>query len=499
MGDVDVVDLLVAVEHVVAAHRSELDTLNVFPVPDADTGRNVLATVRAARAAAEQAAPDEDARALAVRGAVQGARGNAGVLTSQLLRALLEADGDWAARLDRAARWSRAAVAHPVEGSFLTAVAAAATASADAVGAAAQLRAATAAAHAAVAASPTQLEVLARAGVVDAGARAAALVLEAVTGHVTGSDPAPPAVDVPEGGPRTVACPVDDARFEVMYLLTPDATDTVDRVREALDRIGGSVVVVEADRLVSVHVHTDDIGAALEVGLSHGRPHDVRVEDLHEGTRTAAARTATATDDGGGETATGLVVGADGEVIGRIAAATGATTLPIGAATPSADEIRAAVARTGHDRVLLLPGAADLAAAAAAAGLDGVTVADRVDGPAVLLAALAVLDPDDPDPAAVGEVVEHVREGWVAAIDRGWAWRTDDAVGQATDDPVAALADLLPRLADSPELVTLVLGADVTVAAQDAAANVLQQQWPEAAVDVVDAGLQRVTFAVGCE
>ncbi len=494
MGDEEVVDLLVAIEHLVAEHRDELDDLNVFPVPDADTGRNVLATVRAARAAAEQAPPGDE-RSHATRGALQGARGNAGTLTSQLLRALLEPEGSWAERLALADRLARDAVAHPVEGSFLTAVSAAAAAAAVDVDAATQLERATAAAHAAVEASPTQLEVLARAGVVDSGARAAALVLEAVTCHVTGRAPDPPPVDVPAGGPAVVACDVDDARYEVMYLLTPSAEDAVLRVREGLARIGGSVVVVEADQLVSVHVHTDEIGAALDVGLDHGRPHDIRVEDLHEG--AAAARAGRPPRQAPAAGSPGLVVGADGDGMAQLAAASGATTLPLATGTPDAADVRAAVARTGHDRVLLLPGSPDLAAAAA--GLDEVVVLQEVDGPARLLAALAVLDPGAPDAAALVEVATAVREGTVVPVDGGWAWRVGGQEAGTSDRPLAALAGLLAALDDDPELVTLLLGDDVGVALADAAAAAVTKRWPDAELDVVDVGLARATFVVGCE
>lgn len=494
MGDEEVVDLLVAVEHLVDAHRDELDALNVFPVPDADTGRNVLATVRAARAAAEQAV-DGDAATHAVRGALQGARGNAGVLTSQLLRALLAGAGDWADRLARADELARDAVAHPVEGSFLTAVSAAAAAAAEEEVAERQLERATAAAHAAVAASPTLLEVLARAGVVDSGARAAALVLEAVTCHVTGRSPDPPAVDVPAGGPRVAACDLDDARFEVMYLLTPDADDTVDRVREALARIGGSVVVVEADRLVSVHVHTDEIGAALDVGLDHGRPHDIRVEDLHEG--TAAARAGRPERPAPATGRPGLVVGADGDGIAQLAAASGATTLPLATGTPDVADVRAAVARTGQDRALLLPASAELAAVAA--GLDEVVVLHEVDGPARLLAALAVLDPAAPDAAALVEVATDVREGAVVRVDDRWAWRVGDRTGAPVDDPLVALDGLLADLDGDPELVTLLLGAGVGVALADAAAAAVGSHWSSAQLDVVPVGLGNAVLVVGCE
>lgn len=497
MGDEGVVDLLVAVERLLAAHADELDALNVFPVPDADTGRNVLATVRAARAGAEQAGAGA-ARSYAVRGALRGARGNAGVLTSQLLRALLDPDGDWPARLQRADELAREAVAHPVEGSFLTAVRAAAVASATVEGPLAQLRAATAAAHVAVRDSPTQLEVLARAGVVDAGARAAALVLEAVTAHLGDTTPAPPVVDVPADGPRVAACADDDdARFEVMYLLTPNDEDVVADVRAGLDRIGGSVVVVSADRLVSVHVHTDDIGAALDVGLAHGRPHDVRVEDLHEGARAAAARRGAPAVPS--VTGPGLVVGADGAELARLAAATGATTLPLAGDTPTAEDVAAALVRTGAQHVVLLPASPQLAALAQ--DVEGVTVVPEVDGPARLLAALAMLEPGRPDVAGAAAAAGQVREGAVVERGEGWVAVVGGTGTAERDDPLVALDDLLDRLAadGQPELVTLLLGESVRVAQADAAAGALQRRWPDAELDVVDVQLRRAVFVVGCE
>ncbi len=505
MTQVEVTDLLVAVERLVAAHRDELDALNVFPVPDADTGHNVLATVRGARAGAEQAPADQRWRG-AVDGAVRSARGNAGVLTSQLLRALLEQPGapGWPERLARADELARAAVAHPVEGSFLTAVRAAATAAADHDEPHDQLTAAVAAAHAAVEESPGLLEVLARAGVVDAGARAAALVLEAVTGVVTGRPPSPPPVEVPEGGPHVTGCEADGAQYEVMYLLEPGEEDVVAAVRGALDRIGGSVVVVAADRLVSVHVHTDDIEAALDVGLAHGRPHHIRVEDLVAGARAAAERRGVPAADVAVGTA-GVVVGTDGAGLARLVAAAGAITVPL-SPPPGAAELRAAVTRTGRDRVIVLPGTPDLAALAATAAVVGVdvVVVDAVDDPARLLAALAVLDPSAPDPELLAEVAAGVRSGHVDGGDAaGWrAVARVDAGGpvavESALEGLEAVADRLGR-AGAPELVSLLVGEGVATALVHAATAALERRWPDAEVDVVDAGLTSATFTVGLE
>lgn len=508
MAEVDVVGLLVAVERLVAAHREELDALNVFPVPDGDTGRNVLATVRAARVGAEQAAPG-DRRAAAIDSALQGARGNAGSLVSQLLHALLEdaagRDDAWPARLARADALTRAAVARPVEGSLLTAVRAAATAAAEHDEPSVQLRAAVAAAHLAVEESPGLLEVLARAGVVDAGARAAALVLEAVAACEDGVAPDPPPVEVPADGPPVEQCQPSDARYEVMYLLDPAGPDAAGPLREALARVGESVVVVGADRLVSVHVHTDDIGAAIDAGLAHGRPHRVRVQDLLTDAAEAAARVgaveppAAVTSSG-----TGLVVGADGVGVARLAARAGAITLPLlPGRPPTPQEVRAAVERTGRERVVVLPGVRDLAAMAVP-GPDGVQVevVTAVDDAARVLAVLAVLGPGELDPALLAEVAGAVRTAHVRQVEDGWAVDVDPGRGTSAATSLAALAAAASALGEdhgAPELATLLLGRDVDAALREAAADTLQLQWPDAEVEVVDAELRGATFLVGVE
>ena len=122
-----------------------------------------------------------------------------------------------------------------------------------------------------------------------------------------------------------------------------------------------------------------------------------------------------------------------------------------------------------------------------------------MDGPARLLAVLAVLDPSAPDETALREVAAAVREGAVVPSGRGWTWHRDGRLGGTSGDPVTALTDLLTELGDAPELVTLLLGEDVSTAQQDAAAAAVEQRWPAAELDVVDVGLRRATFVVGCE
>ena len=264
--------------------------------------------------------------------------------------------------------------------------------------------------------------------------------------------------------------------------------------------IGASVVVVAADRLVSVHVHTDDIGAALEAGSRHGRPHNVRVEDLHEGVRRAA-------DGPGGGSGSGPVVATG--LVGdrrrrhrRPRGRCGRDHRALSAAPgPTVEDLRIAVARTGHDHVSCCrptPELAGLATQLDPADAE-VTVVAEVDDVARLVAALAVLDPSAPDPTLLAEVATAVRSGSVTGADDRWTSTVGDRQAHS-DTPLAALADLLEHLgADTPELVSLLLGRDVGVVLREAAAAAVARRWPSADLDVIEAGLGSATFVVGVE
>lgn len=303
-------------------HCAEIDRINVFPVPDCDTGTNLLLTMRAAGEAARRArdpdgpglpdGPDlPDAWAVAAvlaRGALLGARGNSGVILSQLLRGVAEAVGAVAAvglgavgaaaagvrdgtaptggtvladALVRASRLATASISRPKEGTVLTVLAAAAAA-AGATGSdrldVVALAAADSAASA-LAATTAQLPELARAGVVDAGGLGLYLVLDALAGLATGRTGGG---EIPGGvpaAPPTVVEPSRDAHeYEVMYLLDDSDPEEVDVLRATLDAIGDSVVVVgDGNGTWNVHVHCTDIGASIEAGIRAGRPNRITV------------------------------------------------------------------------------------------------------------------------------------------------------------------------------------------------------------------------------
>lgn len=269
--------------------RDAIDALNVFPVADADTGTNLHLTMTAAAdALATRESATGDAWAALSRAALLGARGNSGVILSQVLRGVAEhapVDGPGLAQaLRHAADVAYTAVGDPVEGTMLTVAAAAADAAIAAGSAdlAAVAEAAAEGAREALDRTPDQLAVLAEAGVVDAGAAGLVVVLEALAracaGRSRGSGELP-YVPAPRDGVRPPMVAAAGPAYEVMYLLdAPD--DAIEGLRGTLGPLGDSLVVVGGDGEWNVHVHVDDVGAAVEAGIVAGRPHRVRVTHL---------------------------------------------------------------------------------------------------------------------------------------------------------------------------------------------------------------------------
>jgi DAK2 domain fusion protein YloV len=354
------------------AARAEIDQLNVYPVPDGDTGTNLMLTVGAAQEAVSAAGPSlaDTVKALAV-GSHMGARGNSGVIVSQLLRGLRDVPidnerigpADLAAALTAGARGAYAAVSAPVEGTLLTVAREAAEAAAAATGdLAAVVRAARQAAADALARTPELLPQLKAAGVVDAGGRGWCVVLDALEQVVTGqAPPAEPALLVPRtAGVATRESGSEDYAYEVQYLLRDATDDAVAELRTRLGELGDSLVVVGTDGLFNVHVHVNDVGAALEAGVDAGRPFRItvtRFEDQFSGTAEATAtrtgRAVVAVSNGAGTTA--LLEDASAHVVdgthGR----------------PSTRDLLDATLATGALEVVLLPNDSNVRAVATAA------------------------------------------------------------------------------------------------------------------------------------
>ncbi|MEU8864261.1 DAK2 domain-containing protein [Streptomyces umbrinus] len=588
--------------------REEIDAINVYPVADGDTGTNLYLTVESATAAVEAVfaghaalaggkeapggpealdgrealdgheavtgqvvspgrVPEGPALADAVHamahGALIGARGNSGTILAQLLRGMaqvLAADSDAThtdgqglrLALRRAADSARQAVVHPVEGTVLTVASAAADAASGAEGdCGAVARAAYEGARAALAATPGQLAVLERAGVVDAGGRGLVAVLGALVETFTGEAPAAAAVPVLAGHARVGAdsgatglhARVDAAvteplgelgevgecadgtpapeeggpAFEVIYLL--EAEDAaVTRLRDRLDALGDSLVVVGGDGLWNVHVHVDDAGAAVEAGVEAGRPYRIRIthfglDDAHTtgaGSRPVRERVERA-----------VVAVVPGEGLAGLYAEAGATTvLARPGEPPASGELVEAVRRAHAREVVLLPNDAELrhtaAAAAEQARTEGVRVALIPTRSAVQgIAALAVHEPGrrfDEDVVAMTSAAGATRYAEVEVAERqSWTMagicQAGDILGLiegdvaviGSDVTATAEAVLNRMLAAGGEMVTLVLGDE----APDTIAAHLESRVRESylAVDTVvyRGGRQGALLLIGVE
>ncbi|MGI5403182.1 DAK2 domain-containing protein [Streptomyces sp. CA-135486] len=469
--------------------REEIDAINVYPVADGDTGTNLYLTVESAAQAVEAVfaahemgssapAAADVVRAMA-HGALIGARGNSGTILAQLLRGMAERSGEddhLAGALGRAAALAREAVAHPVEGTILSVARAAAEAAAEAAPGSLgdTARAAYEGARAALDATPGQLAVLGRAGVVDAGGRGLLAVLGALVQALSGEAPAMPALaHVRPAVASALARPCAEGgpAFEVIYLLEADDA-AVARLRTRLDGLGDSLVVVGGDGLWNVHVHVDDAGAVVEAGVEAGRPYRIRI--THFDTAAAVSRE---------QVQRAVVVVVPGDGVAGLCAEAGATTvLARPGEPPASGELIDAIRRAHAREVVLLPNSAELrhtaAAAAEQARTEGVRVALIPTRAAVQgIAALAVHEPDrrfDEDVVAMTAAAGATRYAELAVAERqSWTsagvCQAGDVLGLIDGDvavigadlPGTAEAVLSRMLSAGGELVTLILGDDV--------------------------------------
>lgn len=561
-------EVLGRVHETLRSHRVEVDELNVFPVPDGDTGTNMAMTadaaVTAARGEGEDApatgATDSERVRAVVRAAMRGARGNSGVILSQVLRALAEAVDElgpldamgYATFLRRSRELAYEAVADPVEGTILTAIAVAAETAAlcedqgdDLVDAAATVRLAV---HAAVARTTEQLEALRHAGVVDAGARGFELVVEAIHAYLCGDDipvTAPPRSHVQRARGEIAMREAGslEFRFEVQYLL--DAPDgSAGALRSSLECFGDSVVVVAAGGLTSVHVHTNDVGAVVEEGLRFGRPSRIEVtyfadqiggmdaatvaDALRERSSRGDTRTATVSgeepDDPPPERARlGCIVVLPGPGLRDLAERYDAVVVEgASGALPSVADLLNAIGDVDADRIVILPGHRNVVPTAhqasnvsVAEGGRTLDVLDTATTPTRALAALAMCDAFA-DPEAVLEDMSHaadaVRSGEVVAAVRDAETPVgevregqhlavcDGVVVGVHDDPVDALRQVAERCAgDLCELVTLVTGADVDREERSRAITAVRESVGAAEVELVDGKQRPARYLVGCE
>ncbi|MFI9385596.1 DAK2 domain-containing protein [Kutzneria sp. NPDC052558] len=513
-----------AVVRALDADREAIDRINVFPVADGDTGTNLLHTMRSALDALVRDPADAVGAAVSAlaKGAVAGARGNSGVILSQVLRGLAESwegartvsGAALRSALRRADELATAAVSKPAAGTVLSVLTAAADA-AEECGSDLLDEVATAAVKAAAQAladTPRQLAVLAERGVVDAGGRGLLVLLDALATVVAERVERDVDHDLPPMSATKAALVHESSGFayEVMYLL--DGLADEQALRDRLAELGDSVVVAgDGHGLWSVHVHCDDIGAAIEVGIENGRPHRISV------TRFADQKARFERDR-----AVVAVVAGDG--VAELFRAEGAIVLERQQGwEPAVDDLLEVLAQTGAAQVVVLPNDIALAGlvseAAELAEADGrdvvlVPTASPVQG----LAALAVHDPSrrsGDDVVAMAEAAAATRRGELVIAQREamtWVGRCQpgDALGlidgevvliePAPADLVATACRLVDRMLDAGgELVTVFDGADAPAGLGDELGRHLRLSHPEVELTGYSGGQNESVALIGVE
>ncbi|MBE1497826.1 DAK2 domain fusion protein YloV [Amycolatopsis lexingtonensis] len=508
--------------HSLATLRPAIDGINVYPVADSDTGSNMLFTMRGAAAELAEANPADAAEALRIlaRGAVASAKGNSGVILSQVVRGLADRaegdlDGAWlAGALGHADEVATGAVSRPVAGTILTvlhAVALAVRGETSTLGEVAR-KAAKEAAYA-LEKTPEQLPALARAGVVDAGARGLVAVLDALVGVLTG------APIEQEHALEVHAVPQAEAyAWEVMYLLDGVDEASLPTLRKELSGLGDSVTVAgDGSGSHAVHVHCADIGAAIEAGLTLGRPRKIRVEPL---------LTPTPIEPGGGidRTVVAVVHG------GALAELLRAESIPVLAVpegeTPSVEDMISLLNEAAGQHVTVLPSSVELTAAVDTAAGHAVA-ADRdvvvipCVSPVQVLAALAVHDAGrrtNDDVVAMAEAAAATRRGELRiAQEESLTWvgraQSGDVVGLVDDEVVliepapasetnlvAAAMNVLNRmLALGGELVTVLSGAAAPPGVAGELAEQLRVEHPEVELTSYASGQTGAVLLMGVE
>jgi DAK2 domain fusion protein YloV len=543
LGAADLRAIVVAFRDALRSNQDAVNRLNVYPVPDGDTGTNMALTAESV--VAEMASSGDDAGMAATckamsHGSLMGARGNSGVILSQIMRGLAdvlqESDhidaGRFAAALTAASKAAYAAVMRPVEGTILTVARVAAEAAEEAVTGGATLTDAVEAAFAAgvvaLDQTPEQLPVLKEAGVVDAGGAGFLLLLGALLHVLDGRPvPVPAALTAVDVEPRIVAHSagdhsVGDLRYEVMYFLeAPD--ETIPAFKDVWAGIGDSIVVVGGEGIWNCHIHTDDIGAAVEAAIDIGRPRQIRVTDLMEQMEEErwVREAATAGDPPHTHTPvpTAVVAVATGEGIRRIYYSLGVQAIVAGGQSmnPSTAQLLEAVEAVPAQEVVILPNNKNI-----------IAVAEQVDdltaktvrvvpttGIAEGFAALMAYDPeasvdDNADEMAAaaasvlaGEVTRAVRDsscdlGPIAAGDYiglgGGGIRALAAT--IADACTALLADLVT---DAHEIVTIIEGEGATAADTRRITEWIGEHRPAVTAEVHHGGQPLYPYLFGIE
>ena len=540
-GD-DLRDMLKASLALLERNVAAVDALNVFPVPDGDTGTNMFLTLQDAvkETASTQGAPAGEVAAATWRGAFGGARGNSGVILSQFFKGIAQglegSERFGVEELVAAYRYAKEhayrSVGEPVEGTILTVITSVAEAAREAMAAGASIQdlceAVCEAATDSVARTPTMLPVLRQAGVVDAGGQGLAVILEGLRRSVTGetSDdleieaPSPIGIESTPGAAVSeeflVSTEEDIYGYCTQFLIRGEDLD-IDAIRQAVGEVGRSAVVVGDDTMVRVHAHAEDPGLLLSLGASRGTLGKVDIRNMDEQhTEFSAARR----DESVAEKVDVAVVAvALGDGLAALFTELGASRVVAGGDTmnPSVKDLMEAVESAPSDNIILLPNNKNILPAAQQVA-EGATRDVRViptrsvpEGVSALLS-FNVEEGLETNVEAMEEAASGVRSGEITK-----------AVRDVTLDGVEVGAGMLIGLLDHKlvvsgtdlaemtlsvigkaepsegEVITLYRGEPVKTDEGEAVQRAVASAFPDAEVELVDGGQPHYHFLVSIE
>ena len=515
-------------------HKESLNSLNVYPVPDGDTGSNMAATLNSVVSEIESLEENlelENIIDAISHGSLMGARGNSGVIISQILRGFVSKiknasrktiDANlFSEALSEAASAAYEAVGNPVEGTILTVVRETAEAAEKAASEKLSLlplaEIAREAAKRSLDSTPELLPVLARAGVVDAGGSGFLLMLDSLL-HIIDDRPMPE--------PEVVTASVDSlildvhdetsnsgTRYEVMYFLdAPD--DLIPDFKKAWSEIGDSIVVVGGENIWNCHVHTNNIGAAVEAGISIGKPYEIRVTDLFEEI-VGNYHDHDIADPVG----CSVIAVANGDGIGEIFRSLGATRIVNGGQSmnPSTADLLEAAEATASEHVIILPNNSNIVAVAEQ--VDSQTSKTvRVVGTHTVTEGFASLLGYDPEATSdknqtgmlqasqmveSGEITTAVRNSTseIGEIKKGnFLGLQKGKVTVVAETIVEATNNLLKEMiSDEHEIVTLVSGEDSNKKETDEIVAWVNAEYEELEVEVHEGGQPLYPYYIGIE
>jgi DAK2 domain fusion protein YloV len=523
-----------------AANQEEVNRLNVFPVPDGDTGTNMLLTLQSAVEDVKQSPATDIGKvaALAAHGSLMGARGNSGVILSQIFRGFAQrAQGkreltaaELAAGLEEAANAAYRAVTKPTEGTILTVAkeagrAAAAAAALDGANVLSVVQAAARGARTAVERTPNQLAILREAGVVDAGGYGLQIMLEGfLKSFEAGELEAAQAKTGPIAAQRSLALPEEGWGYCTEFIL--EGTDLqVDVIRERIASMGNSVLVVGEPELVKVHVHTEDPSRVLSYASGLGSLTKTKVDDMSQQHRlileesSHIANNGEAAGDARRPNGVGLVAVVAGDGLVDIFRGLGADAIVEGGQTmnPSTQDMLSAVEQIAYDEVILLPNNGNVILAAgnvAKLTRKKVHVLETRSFPAGIAAMVAFGEGRSASEnlVAMGEAARHIQTIEVTHAVRdtranGMRVKKGDVIalinhklkysGGGYGDVVSkAIAGLGP---ESYELVTIYRGMGASDSEAAHVTDAIRSGFPSLEVEVQTGGQQHYPFVVSVE